>query len=264
MVWINTFGLVGPKKFYRSTECVLLAALWLAFCRTRTARIDCGVTRNAEEMRCFGLDNRANYRLDGILPIVNLIDLPLEDKDRVEALKGASALYYGFTTPGGIINLTMKRPTPDAYAALSVFGNEYGAVGGHIDVGDTWGPFGARINALYGNVDYGIEGTPGYRSLLAGAFDFKPRDRVMVKLDAEHILKYVGERAVNQFNQAFVPGYTLIDLGAAYTRTFPGIETTMRITGQNIADRKYFSSTGENIIAQGPPRLVKFSITTHF
>src|SRR5262249_25752226 len=58
-------------------------------------------------IRGINVENRGNYRLDGTLPIVNLIDLPLEDKDRVEALKGASALYYGFTAPSGIINLTM-------------------------------------------------------------------------------------------------------------------------------------------------------------
>ncbi|TDY43342.1 putative PepSY-like transmembrane protein [Paraburkholderia rhizosphaerae] len=34
----------------------------------------------------------------------------MEDKERVEVLKGASALYYGFTVPAGIVNMVMKRP----------------------------------------------------------------------------------------------------------------------------------------------------------
>ncbi|MBY0511975.1 MAG: TonB-dependent receptor plug domain-containing protein, partial [Rhodospirillaceae bacterium] len=34
------------------------------------------------------VENRGNYRMNGVLPIINLTDLPLEDKDRVEALKG--------------------------------------------------------------------------------------------------------------------------------------------------------------------------------
>ena len=66
------------------------------------------------------------------------------------------------------------------------------------------------------------------------------------------------------FNQAFIPSYTLFDLGAAYTRTFRGNETTFRLTAQNVADKKYFSSTGANVVAQGPPRMVKFSVTTRF
>jgi iron complex outermembrane receptor protein len=144
-------------------------------------------------IRGINVENRSNYRLDGILPIVNLIDLPLEDKDRVEALKGASALYNGFSTPAGIINLTMKRPTSDPYVAATLFGNEYGALDGHIDASDTWGLFGARVNAVYGSVDSGIDNTRGHRSLLAGAFDFKPNDSIVLTLDAEHILKRVNE-----------------------------------------------------------------------
>ncbi|HEV7136474.1 MAG TPA: Plug domain-containing protein, partial [Steroidobacteraceae bacterium] len=37
---------------------------------------------NNLSIRGIPVDNRGNYRLDGTLPIVNLIDLPLEDKDR--------------------------------------------------------------------------------------------------------------------------------------------------------------------------------------
>src|SRR5215813_15587870 len=75
------------------------------------------VTYSNIAIRGINVENRGNYRLNGILPIVNLVDLPLEDKDRVETLKGASALYYGFTTPAGIVNLTMKRPTADPHLA---------------------------------------------------------------------------------------------------------------------------------------------------
>jgi iron complex outermembrane receptor protein len=75
---------------------------------------------------------------------------------------------------------------------------------------------------------------------------------------------YISERAVNQFNQAFIPSYTLFDVGAAYTRDFYGHPTTFRVTAQNVANKEYFSSTGSNIIAQGPPRMIKFSVQTRF
>jgi iron complex outermembrane receptor protein len=152
-------------------------------------------------IRGIDVENRTNYRLNGVLPIVNLVDLPLEDKDRVEVLKGASALYYGLTTPGGIVNLTMKRPTRDPHLAASVFGNGYGALGGHIDAGNTWGRFGARVNAVYGSVDPGIDHTRGQRSLLAAAVDFNPSDTVTLTLDAEHILKRMNEPGVFHYNR---------------------------------------------------------------
>lgn len=158
-------------------------------------------------IRGINVENRSNYRLNGILPIVNLIDLPLEDKDRVEVLKGASALYYGFTTPAGIVNLTMKRPTSDPYLAATLFGNGYGAVGGHIDAANTWGRFGTRVNALYGDVDSGIDHTRGYRSLLAAALDFSPGDNLTLSVDAEHIVKRVNEPGV--FRYVRVPASTL-------------------------------------------------------
>jgi iron complex outermembrane recepter protein len=150
-------------------------------------------------IRGVNVDNRSNYRLDGILPIVNLVDLPLEDKERVEALKGASALYYGFTTPSGIVNLTMKRATPAPYLAATLFGNGYGALGAHIDAGNTWGPWGVRVNALYGSVDSGIDSTYGHRSLLATALDFKPTEAFILSLDAEQIRKLVNEPGVFQY-----------------------------------------------------------------
>jgi len=159
-------------------------------------------------IRGINVENRGNFRLNGTLPIVNLIDLPLEDKDRVEALKGASALYYGFTTPAGIINLTMKRPTAEPYAAVKVFGNQYGGLGGHVDLGSTKGIFGARVNAVYATVDPGIDNTRGHRSLLSGAFDIKPTDSVTINIDAEHILKQVNEPGVYRFATPPVPTLT--------------------------------------------------------
>jgi iron complex outermembrane recepter protein len=161
-------------------------------------------------IRGIDVENRTNYRLNGVLPIVNLVDLPLEDKDRVEVLKGASALYYGLTTPGGIVNLTMRRPTPTPHVVATVFGNGYGALGGHIDAGNTWGRFGARVNAVYGSVDPGIDHTRGQRSLLAAAVDFNPSDSVALTLDAEHIFKRVNEPGVFRYNK--VPLSTPTDL----------------------------------------------------
>jgi iron complex outermembrane receptor protein len=75
---------------------------------------------------------------------------------------------------------------------------------------------------------------------------------------------YVSSRAVNQFNQAFIPGYTLFDFGVGYSRVFGGIDTTFRATAQNITGKDYFSSTGANIVAQAPPSTVKLSITARF
>lgn len=149
-------------------------------------------------IRGIDVENRGNYRLNGALPVINLVGLPLENKERVEALKGASALYYGFTTPSGIINLVTERPTPDQAIELKIFGNSFGQIGGAVDYGNTWGDgvFGARINGVYSRIDAGIDNADGHRSLISGAFDFKPLDNLTVSLDVERIFSKAGEPGI--------------------------------------------------------------------
>lgn len=157
-----------------------------------TAQINSAIYNNLA-IRGIPVENRGNYRLNGTLPIVNLIDLPLENKARVEALKGASALYYGFTTPSGIINLTTKRPGKDPVTDATLFGNSNGAVGAHVDVSRRFGEFGARVNAVGATVDTGIDRTDGGRSLGSVALDWEPTDKLKLQLDAEYIYKTVSE-----------------------------------------------------------------------
>jgi iron complex outermembrane receptor protein len=106
-----------------------------------------------------------------------------------------------------------------------------------------------------------IENTPERTFSVASEYRFTTR---LSGFSVNAAAYYLSSRAVNAFNQAFIPGYTLFDLGVAYTGTFGGKDTTLRLTSQNVADTKYFAATGSSIIAQGQPRLVKFSLTTRF
>lgn len=72
-----------------------------------------GSTYDNISIRGILVENRSNYRLNGSLPVINLIDIPLENKERVEVLKGASSLYYGFVPPSGIVNMVTKRAGKD-------------------------------------------------------------------------------------------------------------------------------------------------------
>jgi len=44
-------------------------------------------------IRGIAVENRTNYRLNGSMPIMNFSQVAMENKERVEVLKGASALY---------------------------------------------------------------------------------------------------------------------------------------------------------------------------
>lgn len=147
-------------------------------------------------IRGIAVDTRSNFKLDGALNMLSATAFPLEDKDRVEVLKGASALYYGFSTPAGIVNLTMKRPTAELTLSENTFYDSHGGIGEHVDVGDTMGMFGYRLNAVAAHLDTGIQFADGERYLVSGAFDLKPTDKLTLTADVEYFQKSIVEPAL--------------------------------------------------------------------
>jgi iron complex outermembrane receptor protein len=146
-------------------------------------------------IRGIAVDTRSSYKMDGTLNILSSTSFPLEDKDRVEILKGASAIYYGFSPPSGIVNFVMKRATPDLYIGVRGFGDANGGYGGHVDVGDTFGVFGFRINGVAAHQDTGITFAKGDRYLASGTFDVKPTSKLTLSADVEWFKRSIIEPA---------------------------------------------------------------------
>jgi iron complex outermembrane receptor protein len=155
-----------------------------------------GTVNDTLAIRGIAVDARTNYRLNGSLPVINLIDLPMENKERVEALKGSSALYYGFSTPAGIINLVTKRATATPVTSVSVSGNEYGQLVGAVDVGRKFGAngqFGIRVNAAGGKLRNATDGFEGKRTFGSVALDWRATSDLSFRADYEDIRKDVIE-----------------------------------------------------------------------
>jgi iron complex outermembrane receptor protein len=70
---------------------------------------------------------------------------------------------------------------------------------------------------------------------------------------------YVGARPVNPLNQAYVGGYTRVDFGARYTVKIGAYRPTLQIYVENALDTHYWSAAGNNLLAVGQPRTIKFS-----
>lgn len=156
-----------------------------------------GSTYDNISIRGILVENRGNYRLNGSLPIVNLIDVPLENKDRVEVLKGASTLYYGFVPPSGIVNFVTRRAGEKPVNAVNLWTNDHGGAGVHADMARRFGAerqFGARVNLASAREDIGIERYDGERELQSAALDWRASERVSFKLDLERYRKDVSER----------------------------------------------------------------------
>ncbi len=167
-----------------------------------------GVTRSqtngifADNLTVRGLtmQNRSNFRLNGSLPLNNLIAMPMENKERMEVLKGTSALYYGFTSPGGVVNLVTKRAGHRPNFSLQASYNEHGQLLGALDAGTRFGEdnrFGLRLNLVGGQLgSYGIDHVEGDRALQSLAADWRINDRINLFLDYERLTRSATEQAI--------------------------------------------------------------------
>jgi iron complex outermembrane receptor protein len=156
-----------------------------------------GSTYDNISIRGILVENRGNYRLNGSLPVINLIDIPLENKERVEVLKGASSLYYGLVPPSGVVNFVTKRAGVTPVTSFTTSVNHHGAADVHADIGRRFadGRMGLRMNAVAGTVDPGIDHVDGNRGLFSLAYDWRVSPGFSLRADLEHYRKDVSEQA---------------------------------------------------------------------
>lgn len=83
-------------------------------------------------VRGYELSQRSNFRRDG-LPINAETAIALANKERVEVLKGVSGAQAGVSSPGGLVNLQVKRPHGNS-AVLSAGISERGSFGVAADI----------------------------------------------------------------------------------------------------------------------------------
>lgn len=156
-----------------------------------------GATYDNIAIRGILVENRGNYRLNGSLPVINLIEQPLEDKVRVEVLKGASGIYYGFVPPSGVINMTTKRAEAEPVATFTFRGDDRGSRIASVDLGRQFrdGLFGVRVNLAGGQTASFQDKVKGDRQLAALALDFQPIGDLSFRFDGEYIAKDIPEPA---------------------------------------------------------------------
>ena len=137
-------------------------------------------------VRGFTLDNRFNYQRDG-LPINAETALLLDNKERIELLKGTSGIQAGTSAPGGMVNLVVKRPAGPVRSARVEL-REAGSSLAAVDLADRFGPdgaFGLRLNAAYEHLNPQARNTEGHRSLLALAGDWQLGTDTLIEAELE-------------------------------------------------------------------------------
>lgn len=150
-------------------------------------------------IRGIAVENRTNYRLNGSLPIMNFSQVALENKERVEVLKGATALYYGFTSPAGVVNFVTRRAGMAPVTTLGLTVDDNGSAVASADVARRFGErreVGVRVNAAGGTLGSHLDGVGnGNRAFAAVALDWRVDHRLRLKADVEYDRRRVTEQA---------------------------------------------------------------------
>jgi iron complex outermembrane receptor protein len=149
--------------------------------------------------RGFSLDLGSSYLINGH-NIRGEQNVALENKERVEILKGISAIQSGMSTPGGVVNYVTKRPAD--VKSITVDANSEGGYTLATDVGGFLNDkFGYRINLAHESIHPNVDHANGKREFGSVALDWKINDRSKLLFDIE---------AQHQ-SQRSVPGYQLLD-----------------------------------------------------
>ena len=153
-------------------------------------------------VRGFVVDNRFNFRRDG-LPINAETSIPLENKARVDILKGLSGLQAGTSAPGGLVDLVVKRPLDEPLRSAFVEWRQRGSVVGSVDLSQRFGvgnAFGLRLNAAAERIDPRVRDAKGHRNVLALAGDWRATASTLVEAEVER----------SHRSQPSVPGFSLL------------------------------------------------------
>ncbi len=153
-------------------------------------------------VRGFVIDNRFNFRRDG-LPINAETSIPLENKARVDILKGLSGLQAGTSAPGGLVDVIVKRPADVPVRSAFLEWRQRGSVLGAVELSQRFGPdeaFGLRLNAGAERLDPLVRDTRGHRHVLALAGEWRAAPSTLVEAEVE----------TSRRSQPSVPGYSLL------------------------------------------------------
>lgn len=170
------------------------------------------------EIRGFPIDLATGLEVNG-MTIAGEQDVPLENKERVEFLKGIAGVESGVTTAGGLIDYVTKRPA--LVKAFDMATDQRGTAYGAADLGRFFGSqkqVGARVNLAGERIASYMNDTNGWRAVGAGAADWKITPKAMLKGDFEY--QHKTERDGSGYQ--LLGGTTLPNLSQIYTSTMLG------------------------------------------
>ena len=179
-------------------------------------------------VRGFTLDNRYNYRREG-LPISAETMIPMDNKERIELLKGTSGIQAGTSAPGGLVNYVVKRAPTNGEQKIRNITMSYGEGNNRLvsaDLGGRFGhssEFGYRFNVAHEDLNPYIKDTTGHRDLVALAMDWRLKPGTVIDFEFEH----------SHREQIGVNAYSVLGTGDPATAKLPApVDPRINLTRQ--------------------------------
>jgi iron complex outermembrane receptor protein len=173
------------------------------------------------QIRGFPLDLATGLQING-MTIAGEQDVPLENKQSVEFLKGIAGVESGVASAGGLIDYVTKRPA--VIKALDLATDHRGTAYGAVDLGHLFGSrkqVGARVNLAGERIASYMIGTNGWRAVGAGAADWKLSPNATLKGDFEY--QHKTERDGSGYQ--LLGGTTVPDINQIYPSTMLGYQS---------------------------------------
>jgi iron complex outermembrane receptor protein len=170
------------------------------------------------EIRGFPIDLATGLEIDG-MTIAGEQDVPLENKERVEFLKGIAGVESGVASAGGLINYVTKRPA--AVKAIDLATDHRGSSFGAVDLGGLLGSqkqVGVRSNLAGEKIESYVNDANGWRAMGSAAADWKLSPKAILKGDFEY--QHKVERSVCGYQ--LLGGTTVPDLSQVHPSTMLG------------------------------------------
>jgi iron complex outermembrane receptor protein len=176
------------------------------------------------EIRGFPIDLATGLEING-LTIAGEQDVPLENKQSVEFLKGIAGVESGVASAGGLIDYVTKRPA--LIKALDLATDHRGSAYGAVDLGRFFGSYkqvGTRLNLAGERIQSYVNGADGWRAMMAGAVDWKISPKATLKNDLE--FQHKVERSVCGYQ--LLGGDTVPNMSLVHPSTMLGYQSWER------------------------------------
>ena len=167
------------------------------------------------EIRGFPIDLATGLQING-MTIAGEQDVPLENKERVEIVKGIAGVESGVASAGGLINYVTKEPRAGQRPAIDLATDHRGTAFGAIDIGHVFqSQFqpGVRFNAAGEDMRTYVQHADGWRGM--GALDSTFRLSADTNLDADFEYQHKVQRSE--------AGYQLLGGTTVPTHVYPSV-----------------------------------------